>query len=79
MVTAKYSWKPLISIPLDNEKTAYGNIELDKISFLYDMNDYKTLVVATEYEIPKSMEAIGQPLIEHKNCSDLLIVLTDGL
>ncbi|XP_075490019.1 beta-galactosidase 17 isoform X1 [Primulina tabacum] len=59
-VIAKYSSKPLISIPSDNEKTAYGRIKLDKISFLYDTIDYKNLFGAMESEIPKSMEAIGQ-------------------
>ncbi|KAL7140310.1 hypothetical protein ABFS83_09G112700 [Erythranthe nasuta] len=59
-VIAKYSAKPLASIPPDNERIAYGRIKLDKVSFLYDMIGMKDLVDLVESENPSSMEAIGQ-------------------
>ncbi|KAL0341883.1 UNVERIFIED_CONTAM: Beta-galactosidase 17 [Sesamum calycinum] len=59
-VIAKYSTEPLASIPPDNEKIGYGRIELDKVSFLYDMIGMKDLVDVVESENPISMEAIGQ-------------------
>ncbi|XP_011072527.1 beta-galactosidase 17 isoform X1 [Sesamum indicum] len=59
-VIAKHSTEPLASIPPDNEKMGYGHIEIDKVSFLYDMIDMKDLVDVVESENPISMEAIGQ-------------------
>ncbi|KAG8362986.1 hypothetical protein BUALT_BualtUnG0016800 [Buddleja alternifolia] len=59
-VIAKYSAEPLPAVPSNNEKTAYGRIKLDKISYLYDMIDIKDLADLVEYESPISMEAIGQ-------------------
>lgn len=59
-VIAKYTAEPLILVPSNNEKTAYGNIKLEKISSLFDMIDMKDLVNKVESKDPTSMEAIGQ-------------------
>ncbi|KAL2493243.1 Beta-galactosidase 17 [Abeliophyllum distichum] len=59
-VIAKYSAEPLTSVPLNNKKTAYGSIKLEKTAFLYDIIDNKNLVHTVESENPTSMEAIGQ-------------------
>ncbi|KAL6568261.1 hypothetical protein OROHE_003945 [Orobanche hederae] len=59
-VIAKYTTEPLTSIPPDNEKIAYGRIELDRISFLLDMIYINDFIDAVESKNPMSMEAIGQ-------------------
>ncbi|KAL6559969.1 hypothetical protein OROGR_005086 [Orobanche gracilis] len=59
-VIAKYTAEPLASIPPDNEKIAYGRIELDRISFLLDMIGINDFIDVVESKSPMSMEAIGQ-------------------
>lgn len=64
-VIAKYSPKPLASVPSNNEKIAYGRIKLGRKSFLYDTARMKDLEDVVESEDPVSMEAMGQ-VIKYK-------------
>ncbi|KAM0011904.1 putative beta-galactosidase [Helianthus debilis subsp. tardiflorus] len=56
-VIAKYSATSLPPVPLNNKKTGYGHIQLEKTSALFDI-DLSTKAI--ESENPISMEAAGQ-------------------
>ncbi|KAF5805359.1 putative beta-galactosidase [Helianthus annuus] len=57
-VIAKYSATSLPPVPLNNKKTGYGRIQLEKTSSLFNTLDLSTKAI--ESENPISMEAAGQ-------------------
>lgn len=59
-VIEAYSAVPLPSVPLNNEKTGYGRIHLQKKEFLLDIVDRISSTDAVESENPMSMESVGQ-------------------
>ncbi|PWA63941.1 beta-galactosidase 17 [Artemisia annua] len=59
-VIAKYSAASLPPVPLNNEKTGYGRIKLEKAASLFDTLDNDLSTKAIESENPISMEAAGQ-------------------
>ncbi|KAI3759760.1 hypothetical protein L6452_07801 [Arctium lappa] len=59
-VIAKYSSASLPPVPLNNGKTGYGRIQLEKTASLFDTLDSIVHIKAIESENPVSMEAAGQ-------------------
>lgn len=59
-VIAKYSANSLPPVPKNNEKTAYGRIQLEKTSSLFDILHSSMHIKAIESENPISMESAGQ-------------------
>ncbi|GKD29726.1 beta-galactosidase 17, partial [Tanacetum coccineum] len=59
-VIGKYSAATLPPVPLNNEKTGYGRIKLEKKASLFDTLDSDLSTKAIESENPISMEAAGQ-------------------
>lgn len=62
-VIAKYSAAILPPVPLNNEKTGYGRIHLQKTASLFDTLDSDLSVKAIKSENPISMEAAGQVFV----------------
>lgn len=62
-VIAKYSAATLPPVPLNNEKTGYGRIKLEKTASLFDTLDSDLSTKAIESENPISMEAAGQVFV----------------
>ncbi|GJU40351.1 putative reverse transcriptase domain-containing protein [Tanacetum coccineum] len=59
-VIAKYSASTLLPVPLNNEKTGYGPIKLEKTASFFDALDSDLSTEAIESENSISMEAAGQ-------------------
>ncbi|KAI7728172.1 hypothetical protein M8C21_013188 [Ambrosia artemisiifolia] len=59
-VIAKYSATSLPPVPLNNKKTGFGRIQLEKTSSLFNALDIELSTKAIESENPISMEAAGQ-------------------
>ncbi|GJV48690.1 beta-galactosidase 17, partial [Tanacetum coccineum] len=59
-VIAKYSASTLPPVPLNNEKTGYGRIKLEKTALFFDALDSDLSTEAIESENSISMEAAGQ-------------------
>ncbi|XP_051135682.1 beta-galactosidase 17 isoform X2 [Andrographis paniculata] len=59
-VIAKYSAEPLASVPPNNERIAYGQIKLDRVSYLFDTISMKGRADVVESANPIAMEVIGQ-------------------
>lgn len=76
-VISKYSATSLPPIPLNNKKTGFGRIQLEKTSSLFDTLDNDLSVKAIESESPISMEDAGQVfLLISKTNFYILIRLT---
>ncbi|EPS69288.1 beta-galactosidase, partial [Genlisea aurea] len=73
-VIAKYG--EVVSVPPDNEKTAYGRIKLEKQSSLFDMISYRSHVLHSKN--PISMEAAFQQMFGFVLYSSEYVPRTNG-
>ncbi|KAL6972712.1 Beta-galactosidase 17 [Sarracenia purpurea var. burkii] len=60
LVINKYSSASLPSVPSNNQKTGYGDIQLQKTAFLFDTLNIKDAIDVFKSESPISMESAGQ-------------------